>query len=56
MSRKLKCGGLSYLLAAVLTLYITVKLLASFESVAYEFKGLLVDTNKQTIYIDQNYN
>ncbi|WP_190972260.1 hypothetical protein [Clostridium sp. HV4-5-A1G] len=51
---KRKKGGLSYILAVVLMLYITVKLIPVFEYVAYEFKELLVDTNTQTIYIDEN--
>lgn len=56
MVLKRKKGGLSYLLAVVLTLFITVKLLSSFEHVAYEFKELLIDTNTETIYIDENNN
>ncbi|WP_209703221.1 hypothetical protein [Clostridium algifaecis] len=53
---KKKRGSLSYLLAVVLMLFITVKLLSSFEYVAHEFKELLIDTNTETIYIYENNN
>lgn len=56
MIRRRKKGGLSYILAVVLMLFITVKLLSSLEYVAHEFKELLIDTNTETIYIDENNN
>jgi hypothetical protein len=50
-----KKGGFGYILAIVLMVFITVKLIATtFRPVALEFKNLLIITNEQTIHIDEN--
>lgn len=49
-----KKGGFGYILAIVLMVFITVKLIAVFRPVAREFKNLLIITNEQTIHIDEN--